>query len=52
MGWMAKKLGFNFRGIRDFSLLHNIRTGSGAHPASYPMGMRKVISTWCKTTTA
>jgi hypothetical protein len=25
-------------GAREFSLLHNIETGSGAHPASYPMG--------------
>jgi hypothetical protein len=23
-----------------FSFLHNIQTGSGAHPASYPMGAR------------
>jgi hypothetical protein len=22
---------------QDFSLLHNVQTGSGAHPASYPM---------------
>jgi hypothetical protein len=21
-----------------FSVLHNVQTGSGAHPASYPMG--------------
>jgi hypothetical protein len=25
-------------GARDFSLLRNVHTGSGAHPASYPMG--------------
>jgi hypothetical protein len=25
-------------GARDFSLLHRIQTGSGAHPASYPVG--------------
>jgi hypothetical protein len=24
----------------DFSLLHVVQTGSGAHPASYPMGSR------------
>jgi hypothetical protein len=24
-------------GTRDFSLLHSVETGSGAHPASYPM---------------
>jgi hypothetical protein len=23
---------------REFSLLHSVQTGSGAHPASYPMG--------------
>jgi hypothetical protein len=27
-------------GIRDFSFLHVIQTGSGAHPASYPVGTR------------
>jgi hypothetical protein len=25
-------------GRRDFSLYHSVQTGSGAHPASYPMG--------------
>jgi hypothetical protein len=30
--------GFNSRQGQDFSLLHNVQTGSGAHPASYPMG--------------
>jgi hypothetical protein len=24
--------------VQDFSLLHSVQTGSGAHPASYPMG--------------
>jgi len=24
--------------VGNFSLLHCIQTGSGAHPASYPMG--------------
>jgi hypothetical protein len=24
--------------VRDFSLLHNVQTGFGAHPASYLMG--------------
>jgi hypothetical protein len=23
---------------KDFALLHGVQTGSGAHPASYPMG--------------
>jgi hypothetical protein len=27
-----------FRYGKDFSLLHSVQTGSGAHPASYPMG--------------
>jgi hypothetical protein len=25
-------------GERDFSLLHDVQTGSGTHPASYAMG--------------
>jgi hypothetical protein len=25
-------------GVRDFSILHSVQTGSEAHPASYPMG--------------
>jgi hypothetical protein len=27
-------------GARDFSLHHSVKTGSRAHPASYPMGTR------------
>jgi hypothetical protein len=27
-----------FPAVQDFSLLHNVQTGSGAHPASYPRG--------------
>jgi hypothetical protein len=27
-------------GARDFSLHHRVQTGSGAHPASYPMVTR------------
>jgi hypothetical protein len=27
-----------YRLARDFSLLHNVQTGSGAHPAYYTMG--------------
>jgi hypothetical protein len=35
MGWMA---GVRFlEGACDFSLLHSIRTGSGAYPASFPV---------------
>jgi hypothetical protein len=26
--------------LQDFSILHGIQTGSGAHPTSYPMGTR------------
>jgi hypothetical protein len=26
-------------GARDFSFLHSLQTGSGAHSASYPMGV-------------
>jgi hypothetical protein len=25
-------------GVKEFPILHNIITGSGAHPTSYPMG--------------
>jgi hypothetical protein len=25
-------------GVRDFSLLRNVKTGSGTHPDSYPVG--------------
>jgi hypothetical protein len=27
-------------GASDFSLFYSVQTGSGAHPASYPMGTR------------
>jgi hypothetical protein len=27
-----------FPEVQDFSLLHSVQTGSGAHPASYQMG--------------
>jgi hypothetical protein len=30
--------GFDFQEGQDFSLLHNVQTGSKAHPASYPVG--------------
>jgi hypothetical protein len=26
-----------FPAVQNFSLLHGVQTGSGAHPASYPM---------------
>jgi hypothetical protein len=31
--------------VQDFSLLHNVQTGSWAHLASYPMGTRGVKPT-------
>jgi hypothetical protein len=35
MGWTTR---VPFPTVQDFSLLHSVYTGSGAHPASYPMG--------------
>jgi hypothetical protein len=38
MGWTAR---VRFPAVQDFYLRHSIQTdqtGSGAHPASYPMG--------------
>jgi hypothetical protein len=41
MDWSA---GVWFRaGARNFSLLHSVQTGCGAHPASYPMGTAGVV---------
>jgi hypothetical protein len=37
MGWMTKGLEFKSWYGQEFSLLHDIQTGSGAHPASYRM---------------
>jgi hypothetical protein len=39
MGWMAEGSKFESWEGQEFSLLHVIQTGSGAHPASYPIGM-------------
>jgi hypothetical protein len=36
-GLLAGRPGLDFRQGQDVSLLHNVQTGSGAHPASYPM---------------
>jgi hypothetical protein len=33
---ITKYYGLDGRG-QDFSLFHSVQTGSGAHPASYPM---------------
>jgi hypothetical protein len=35
MGWTT---GVRFPAGHDFYLCHNVQTGSGAHPASYPIG--------------
>jgi hypothetical protein len=37
-GLRAGGPGFDSRQDQYFSLLHSVQTGSGAHPASYPMG--------------
>jgi hypothetical protein len=34
-GWTAR---VRLPAVQDFSLLHIVQIGSGAHPASYPMG--------------
>jgi len=36
MGWMTR-VQF-LAGAENFSLHHHVQTGSGSHPASYPMG--------------
>jgi hypothetical protein len=39
MGWTIGIRGFDSRqGAGNFSVLHFVQTGSGAHPAFYPMG--------------
>jgi hypothetical protein len=39
MGWNTQELGVRFPVVaRDFSLLHNVQTGTGAHPPSYRVG--------------
>jgi hypothetical protein len=38
MGYRLDSQGLIPDGARDFSLLHGIHTGSGAHPVSYAMG--------------
>jgi hypothetical protein len=38
MSWMAEVRFLTE--ARDFSLLHSVQTGTGTHPASYPMGTR------------
>jgi hypothetical protein len=46
------------KGAGDFSLLHRVQTGSGAHPASYPLGKTgsfpggKAAGTWSWTFTS
>jgi len=44
MGWTIGVLGFDSRrGAGYFSLHRCVQNGSGAHPASYPMGTRGSI---------
>jgi hypothetical protein len=38
MGWTAEGTELESQEGQDFSPLHAVQTGSGAHPASYPMG--------------
>jgi hypothetical protein len=38
MGWMREGSEFESHYSQEFSFLHVVQTGSGAHPASYPMG--------------
>jgi hypothetical protein len=37
-GLLAGRPGFGFQQGQEFSVLHVVQTGSGAHPTSYPMG--------------
>jgi hypothetical protein len=36
-GWTTERSEFESRQSQEFSLLHVVWTGSGAHPASYPL---------------
>jgi hypothetical protein len=36
--WMTEGSEFEAGGEQEFSLLHNVQTGSGVQPASYPVG--------------
>jgi hypothetical protein len=38
MDWTTEGSEFESRYGQEFSLLHDVQTGSGAHPASYPVG--------------
>jgi hypothetical protein len=37
-GWKTEGSEFDSWWEQESSLLHNVQTGSGAHPVSYPMG--------------
>jgi hypothetical protein len=39
-GLRAEKQGFDSKQRQEFSILHSVQTGSGAHPASFPIGTR------------
>jgi hypothetical protein len=43
-GLRAGQPGLDSRQGQDASLLHNVQTGSGAHPASYPVSTGESIS--------
>jgi hypothetical protein len=38
MGWATEGPEFESRWVAEYSFLHVVQTGSGVHPASYPMG--------------
>jgi hypothetical protein len=40
VGIATAQPGFNSGQRQDFFLLHSVETGSGVHPASYPMGAK------------
>jgi hypothetical protein len=43
-GWTMEGSEFEFRKGQECELLRIVQTGSGAHPASYPMGIRGSFS--------
>jgi hypothetical protein len=42
MGYQLDGL-VSFPAVHNVSLLHSVKTGSGAHPASYPIGARDSV---------
>jgi hypothetical protein len=39
MGWTTGALEFKSWCCQEYSLLYNVQTGSGDHPAPYPIGI-------------